>query len=67
MEKLLEFAYTNGIWAFLFVWLFVYQLKDSSSREKKYQSIIDDLTEKFSLLDSINTKVDKLVEEHTND
>jgi hypothetical protein len=39
-STLFELAAANGIWAVLFVGLFLYQLRDSKFREKKYQHTI---------------------------
>ena len=36
-QELFNVALSNGIFATLFVVLFMYMLKDSSKREKKYQ------------------------------
>lgn len=51
---------SNGVWAILFVFLFVYQLKDSHKREVKYQGIIDRLTEQLSVVFDIDEKVERL-------
>lgn len=41
MEKvLLDLASANGIWAALYVFLFIYVLYDTKNREKKYQTMI---------------------------
>ena len=39
-EKIFTMAISNGIFACLFVALLVYELKDSRTREKKYQKTI---------------------------
>ena len=41
-EQLLKLAAGNGIWATLFVVLFLYTIYDSRHREKKYQQTIED-------------------------
>lgn len=51
---------SNGVWAILFVFLFVYQLKDSRKREAKYQSVIDKLTSQLSVVFDIDEKVERL-------
>ncbi len=41
-EQLLKLAASNGIWATLFVVLFLYTIYDSRHREKKYQQTIEE-------------------------
>ena len=41
---MLEIIITNIVWSLLFVGLFIYNLKDSAKREKKYQEIIEKLS-----------------------
>ena len=41
-EQLLKLAASNGIWATLFVVLFLYTIYDSRHREKNYQRIIEE-------------------------
>jgi len=41
-EQLLKLAAGNGIWATLFVVLFLYTIYDSRHREKKYQQTIEE-------------------------
>ena len=65
MEKtLMELAAANGIWAALFVFLFIYVLYDSRRRENKYQktieenqSIIKELSSKFGILEDVQKDV----------
>jgi uncharacterized protein YktB (UPF0637 family) len=40
-EQLLKLAASNGIWAMLFVVLFLYTIYDSRHRETKYQQTIE--------------------------
>ena len=40
-EQLLKLAASNGIWATLFVVLFLYTIYDSRRRENKYQQTIE--------------------------
>ena len=42
--EIMSLAIGNGLWAALFCLLFLYQLKDSRSREKKYTATIGSLT-----------------------
>ena len=59
-NTLMELAAANGIWAALFVFLFIYVLYDSRRRENKYQktieenqSIIKELSDRFGILESV--------------
>lgn len=52
-EELIKLAISNGIWAVLFLGLLVYQLKDSASREVKYQETIECLTDKLNVVEDI--------------
>jgi len=38
-ESVFDMAINNGLWAGLFVALMIYVLRDTSKREKKYQSL----------------------------
>jgi len=67
-NALLEAAMTQGLWAALFVALFVWEIRQSSAREKKYQELLDKTVEKFDDLkqgiDRINDKMGVAVDEH---
>ena len=61
-STILDAALSQGIWAVLAVFLLVYIVKENEKRdakqeerEKNYQKIIEQLTEKFSLLDEVRT------------
>jgi len=63
-ETLFKLATNNGIWATLFVFLFLYVLYDSKQREGKYQdtiyenqTIIKELSDKFGIMDNIQKDV----------
>ena len=62
MENILiESAVQNGLWAALFVGLFLWVMRDHAKREEGYKEIIHGLTEKFGKLDeSIKKLTDKL-------
>lgn len=55
-----NFWMNQGPWALLFVSLLVYVIKDSRTREKKYQDTIDKLVEKLSIVDAIKGDVEEL-------
>lgn len=71
MSELLGMDITNISFATLFVWLFYYTIKNNEKREieqnkrnekreEKYQNIIDNLANKFDLLETTNTLVTNL-------
>ena len=67
MDKLVNIAATQGIWAVLSCVLIVCILKEQESRnlkqeewEKNYQEIIKELTYKLNLLDSINSTINEI-------
>jgi len=69
-EQLFKLAAGNGIWAALYVFLFVYVLYDSRNREKKYQttiyenqSIIKELSQKLGIVEDIQKDVVDIREE----
>ncbi len=43
MSEIMSYALESGIWATLFCFLFLYMLKDSRNREKKYTLTIESL------------------------
>ncbi len=68
MESIIEMAAQTGIWAVLFVVLFFYQIKDSKTREEKYQDTIAKLATSLEIVAEIDSKVSaikKAVEDPT--
>lgn len=69
LENIINFIATQGIWCALFVWLFMSYKKESSEREEKLMTIVDEqsnrLTKISDTLDSINNRLDIL--EHTRE
>lgn len=66
-EKIIEFAATQGIWALLSVALLFYILKTQEKRdsmqeerEKNYQLIIANLSEKFNFFESIKEDISEI-------
>lgn len=59
-DEIFSMAITNGIFACLFVALLVYELKDSRTREKKYQKTIDTLGARLQIVDKISEDVDEM-------
>ena len=56
-KEIVSIVVSNGVFAILFVWLFLYQLKDSTKREKKYQETIEKLTAHLSELEQIKNDI----------
>lgn len=55
-----NFWIQQGPWALLFVSLLFYVIKDSRTREKKYQDTIDKLVDKLSIVDAIKGDIEDL-------
>ena len=62
MNEILQVAISNGLWATLFVFLLFYQLKDSATREKKYQQTISSLAENKETLTHIKGNISEIKE-----
>ncbi len=67
MDELISAAAAQGIWVLLSCTLIVYILKKQESRDKvqdereqKYQDIIETLTSKLSILDSLNKSIQEI-------
>ena len=61
-EQIWETAINSGLWAMLFVALFVMQLKDSKAREEKYQNLINTLAEKLEIVEIIKDDIEEIKE-----
>ena len=59
-ERILDLAIKNGLWAVLFLGLFVFVLKDSHQRENKYQQTIKDLTDHLGVVNDIKAEVEQV-------
>ena len=59
-DEIVNLAIKNGLWAVLFMGLFVFVIKDSASREKKYQQTIQNLTEHLQIIKEIKDDVDDI-------
>lgn len=68
MEEILtQLIQSQGIWAVLFVFLLLYTIKKNDkldelqdTREKEYRELLLELTEKLSIVNEINSKLDTL-------
>lgn len=63
MDDLVKEAASQGFGYVLFVFLFLYVLKTTGDRERRYQDLLDKLTEKFSIIEDIKSDV-KEVKDH---
>ena len=66
-DVLASVTQSQGIWTVMFVFLLLYTIKKNdklderqAEREKQYQALIADLTEKYSLLTSMNKQINNL-------
>lgn len=63
MDDLMKEAISQGFGYALFVFLLLYVLRTTGNREKRYQDLLDKLTEKFSIIEDIKSDV-KEVKDH---
>lgn len=63
IDEIINLAISNGLWAVLFVLLFLYQINNSQKREQKYQNIIDNLTNSLGIVKSIDTQIKSINKE----
>lgn len=59
-SELIKIVVSNGIFAMLFVFLFIYQLKDSRKREDEYRIIIDNLFQHLEIIEEVKDEVEDL-------
>lgn len=59
-EEVFNLALNNGLWAVLFLGLLIYQLKDSKSREDKYQNTIKKLADSLAVIENVQKDVRKI-------
>ena len=64
-EQMWETALNSGLWAMLFVALFITQMRDSKAREEKYQQLVDSLAEKLKIVEVIKEDIDYIKDELT--
>lgn len=60
-ESIWDMALSNGIWAALFLALFVYVLRDSRRRERKYQAVIDELAARLKVVADVRRDTGELL------
>ena len=61
-EQIINLAISNGLFAVLFLGLLIYQLKDSRSREKRYQETIARLGTALDIVHSVKSDVEEIKE-----
>lgn len=59
-EQIINLAISNGLFAVLFLGLLIYQLKDSRSREKRYQDTIVRLGNALEIVQSVKHDVEEI-------
>lgn len=59
-EKIINLAIGNGLWAVLFLMLLVFVLKDSHSREQKYQETIENLGTALQVVNDVKNDVEDI-------
>ena len=63
IDQIINLAISNGLWAVLFVVLFLYQISNSQKREQKYQNVIDNLTNSLGIVKNIDTQIKSINKE----
>ena len=63
IDQIINLAISNGLWAVLFVFLFLYQISNSQKREQKYQNVIDNLTNSLGIVKNIDTQIKSINKE----
>lgn len=59
-EQIVNLAISNGLFAVLFLGLLVYQLKDSRTREQKYQMTIEKLGNSLEIIKQVKEDVEDI-------
>lgn len=59
-EQIFNLAISNGLFAVLFLGLFIYQLKDSRTREQKYQETIEKLGNSLEIVKHVKEDVEEI-------
>lgn len=59
-EKIINLAIGNGLWAVLFLMLLVFVLKDSRTREQKYQDTIENLGTALQVVQDVKADVEDI-------
>lgn len=65
-EQIFNLAISNGLFAVLFLGLFIYQLRDSRTREQKYQSTIEKLGNSLEIVKHVKEDVEEIKQTLSN-
>ena len=73
-EVLMGFVQSQGIWAALFVFLLLYTIRKNDkldelqdAREEKYQNLLMELTDRFTVVTAVKEKLDQLCSAYGNE
>jgi hypothetical protein len=59
-QDIMKMAASQGLWAVLFVALLFWVLKENAKREENYQTLLQNLTNKFEILEDVKNEVGKI-------
>lgn len=59
-DEIINLAIGNGLWAVLFLMLLVFVLKDSRTREQKYQDTIENLGNALQVVQDVKQDVEEI-------
>ena len=59
-QEILRIAATQGLWAVLFVGLLFWVLRENAKRESSYQMLLQDLTSKLGILETVQRDVGEI-------
>ena len=65
-EQIVNLAISNGLFAVMFLGLFIYQLRDSKNRESKYQETIAKLGDSLQIVKEVKLDVEMIKEQLVN-
>ena len=65
-EQIFNLAISNGLFAVLFLGLLIYLLRDSRSREQKYQETIEKLGASLEVVKDVKESVSEIKQKLTN-
>lgn len=60
ISTLFKLVAANGVWAVLFLFLLLFELRDSRQREEKYQDTINGLIDRLEVVNDIKEEVSAL-------
>lgn len=66
-EQIINLAISNGLFAVLFSGLLVYQLRDSRTREQRYQETIKNLGKALEVVQEVKEDVQEIKDKINNE